>query len=79
MGHNLPKGLKLNPGYSSLGPGSCIVSAVVENSTDTNTTIPARTIVCQLGLANKIPKVIYPGDDYDNDHVPEELDETDEG
>ena len=79
MGHQLPKGLKLIPGYSPLGPGSCRVSAVVENGTDSDVTIPARTIICQLGLANRIPKLIYPGNDYDNDHDPEEMDDTDEG
>ena len=79
MGHNLPKGLKLIPGYSPLSPGSCRVSAVVENGTDSDVTIPARTIICQLGLANRIPKLIHPGDDYDNDHDPEEMDDTDEG
>ena len=79
MGHNLPKGLKLIPGYLPLSPGSCRVSAVVENGTNSDVTIPARTIVCQLGLANRIPKLIYPGDDYDNDHDPEEMDDTDEG
>ena len=75
IGHNLPKGLKLVPGYSPLGPGSCRVSTVIENSTDTD--IPARAVVYQLGLAIMIPKLIYPGDDYDNES--EELDDTDEG
>ena len=79
MGHHLPKGLKLIPGYSPLSPGSCRVSAVVENGTDSDVPIPARTIICQLGLASRIPKLIYPGDDYDNDHDPEEMDDTDEG
>ena len=79
IGHNLPKGLSLIPGYSPLGPGSCRVSALIENKTNTNITIPARTVVCQLGLANKIPKLVYPGDDCDNDQDPEGLDETDEG
>ena len=32
-----------------------------------------------MGLANKIPKLVYPGDDCDNDQDPEGLDETDEG
>ena len=77
-GHNLPKGLKLIPGYSALSLGSYRVSAVVENGTNSDVTIPARTIVCQLGLANRIPKLIYPGDDYHNDHDPEEMDDTDE-
>ena len=79
MGHKLPKGLNLIPGYSPLGPGSCRVSALIENKTNANITIPARTVVCQLGLANKIPKLVYPGDDCDNDQDPEGLDETDEG
>ena len=68
MGHQLPKGLKLIPGYSPLSPGSCRVSTVIDNSTGKNITIPARTTICQLGLANRIPKLIYPGDDCDNDH-----------
>ena len=34
MGHQLPKGLKLIPGYSPLSPDSCRVSSVVENGTD---------------------------------------------
>ena len=79
IGQQLPKGLKLIPGYSPLSPGSCRVSAVVENNTSKDITIPARTTICQLGLANRIPKLIYPGDDCDNDHDPEEVDDTDEG
>ena len=79
MGHQLRKGLKLIPGYSPLSPGSCRVSTVVENGTDKDVIIPAKTTICQLGLANRIPKLIYPGDDYDNDHDPEEIDDTDEG
>ena len=79
IGQQLPKGLKLIPGYSPLSPGSCRVSAVVENNTGKDITIPARTTICQLGLANTIPKLIYPGDGCDNDHDPEEVVDTDEG
>ena len=79
IGQQLPKGLKLISGYSPLSPGSCRVSAVVENNTGKDITIPPRTTICQLGLANRIPKLIYPGDDCDNDHDPEEVDDTDEG
>ena len=79
IGQQLPKGLKLIPGYSPLSPGSCRVSAVVENNTDKDKTIPARFTICQLGFANRIPKLIYPGDDCDNDHDPEEIVDTDEG
>ena len=53
------------------------MSTVIENSTDTDITIPARAIVCQLGLANKLQKLIYPGDDYENES--EEIDDSDEG
>ena len=79
IGQQLPKGLKLIPGYSPLSPGSCRVSAVVENSTGKDITIPAKTTICQLGLANRIPKLIYPGDDCDNDQDPEEIVDNDEG
>ena len=79
IGQQLPNGLRLIPGYSALSPGSCRVSAVVENSTGKDITIPARTTICQLGLANRIPKLIYPGDDCDNDQDPEEIVDTDEG
>ena len=79
MGHKLPMGLKLIPGYLPLGPGSCKVSAVIENSTDTDITIPARVVICQLGLANMIPKLIYPSDDYNNENEPEEFDDKYEG
>ena len=79
IGQQLPKGLKLIPGYSPLSPGSCRVSAVVENNTDKDITIPVRSTICQLGLANRNPKLIYPGDDCDNDHDPEEIVDTDEG
>ena len=71
--------MKLIPGYSPLSPGSCRVSAVVENNTGKDITIPARTTICQLGLANRIPKLIYPGDDCNNDQDPEEIVDTDEG
>ena len=73
----LPKGLKLTTGYCPLGAGSSRVSNVIENTSDTDITIPAKTIVSQLSLANMIPKLIYPGDDCDNEI--ENLNEEDEG
>ena len=30
-------------------------------------------------MLTEFQKLIYPGDDYDNDHDPEEMDDTDEG
>ena len=73
----LPKGLKLITGYSALEAGSSRVSNVIENISDKDITIPAKTIVSQLSLANMIPKLIYPGDDYDNKI--DNPDEKDEG
>ena len=73
----LPKGLKLIIGYSPLRTGSSRVPSVIENISDTDITIPAKTIVSQLSLANMIQKLIYPGDDYENEI--ENLNEKDEG
>ena len=77
MEKTLPKGLKLITSYSPLRAGSSRVSNVIENTSDRDITIPAKTIVSQLSLANMIPKLIYPGDDYDNEM--ENIDEKDEG
>ena len=46
----LPKELKLITGYSPPGAGSCRVSNVIVNISDTDITIPAKTIVSQLSL-----------------------------
>ena len=73
----LPEVLKLITGYSPLGAGSSRVSNVIENTSHRDITIPVKTIVSQLSLANMIPKLIYPGDDYDNEI--ENLSEKDEG
>ena len=73
----LPKGLKLITGYCPLEACSSRVSNVIENTSDIDITIPARTIVSQSSLANMIPKFIYPGDDHDNEI--ENLNEKDEG
>ena len=45
MGKALPKGLKLIPGYCQLGAGSSRVSAMIQNTTDTDITLPAKAIV----------------------------------
>ena len=75
----LPNGLKLTIGYCQLGAGSSRVSNVIENTSDTDITLPAKTIVSQLSIANMIPKLIYPGDDYDPDSQEIELKDKDEG
>ena len=77
IGHSLPTGLKLQAGYSQLSPGSCRVSTVIDNPSDKDITLPAQGIISQLSLANKIPKLIYPGDDHDIES--EEMDGKGEG
>ena len=58
--HPLPQGLELKNSYCDLTPGSAKVNLMIENTTSRNITIPAKTIVCQLNLANKIPKLLLP-------------------
>ena len=77
IGHSLPTGLKLQTGYSQLSPGSCRVSTVIDNLSDRDITILAKAIISQLSLANKIPKLVYPGDDHEIES--EEMDDKDEG
>ena len=56
----MPQGLDLKISYSNLTPGSAKVNLMLENTTRKNITIPARAIVCQLNLANQIPKLLLP-------------------
>ena len=58
--HPLPQGLELNNSYCDLTPGSGKLNLMIENTTRKNITIPAKAIVCQLNLANKIPKLLLP-------------------
>ena len=77
IGHSLLTGLKLQAGCSQLSPGSCRVSTVIDNLSDRDITIPAKAIISQSSLANKIPKLVYPG--YDHEIESEEMDDKDEG
>ena len=58
--HPLPQGLDLKNSYCNLTPGSAKVNLMLENTTRKNITIPAKAIVCQLNLANQIPKLLLP-------------------
>ena len=67
----LPQGLDLKNSYFGLTPGSAKVNLMIENTTNRNITIPAKAIVCQLNLANKIPKLLLPTckpEDESNEH-----------
>ena len=71
--HPLPQGLDLKNSYCNLTPGSAKVNLLLENTTRKNLTIPAKAIVCQLNLANKIPKLLLP-----TSNPEEELIDTDD-
>ena len=70
----LPHGLKTESTLSQLSPGSNRILVAMSNYSDQDITIPAKTIISQLSLGNKVPKMIYPGDDKDS-----ELLDKDEG
>ena len=86
--HPLPQGLQLKNSYCDLTPGSAKVNLMIENSTNKNIVIPARAVVCQLNLANKIPKILMltcnddkpdvdKADDFSVNHA--DLDDSDSG
>ena len=58
--HPLPLGLELKNSYCQLTPASARVNLMIENTTSRSITIPAKAIVCQLNLANRIPKLLLP-------------------
>ena len=86
--HPLPQGMKLKNSYCDLTLGSAKVNLMIENTTNKNVVIPARAVVCQLNLANKIPKILMPtcnddkpdddkADDFSVNHA--DLDDSDSG
>ena len=74
---NQPLVILYQAGYSQLSPGSYRVSTVIDNLSDKEKIIPAKAIISQLSLANKIPKLVYPGDDHEIES--EDMDDKDEG
>ena len=58
--HPLPQGLELKNSYCDLTQGSAKVNLMIESTTSRSITIPAKAIVYQLKLANKIPKLLLP-------------------
>ena len=60
-------GLKTESTLSQLSPGSNRILVAMSNYSDRDITIPAKTIISQLSLGNKVSKMIYPGDDKDSE------------
>ena len=68
----MPHGLKTESTLSQLSPGSNRILVAMSNYSDQDITIPAKTIISQLSLGNKVPKMIYPGDDKDSEFLDED-------
>ena len=63
----LRHGLKTESTLSQLSPGSDRILVAMSNYSDQDITIPAKTIISQLSLGNKVPKMICPDDDKDSE------------
>ena len=77
--HPLPQGLELKNSYCDLTPGSAKVNLLIENTTRKIITFPAKVIVCQLNLANKIPKLLLPASNPEEKVTEADLDDHDLG
>ena len=53
----LPHGLKTESTLSQLSPGSNRILVAMSNYSDQDITIPDKTIISQLSLGNKVPKM----------------------
>ena len=52
--------MQCTPTYCNLEPGSNRVTAGLRNVSAKQITIPSRTVVCQIQLANMVPKIQTP-------------------
>lgn len=61
----LPEGISLAESqYVSLDQGSSRVGILLQNNSDHAITVPAKTILCQLVVANLVPKLVAPQSDF---------------
>ena len=58
--NQLPPSVQLTPTYCNLEPGSSRVTLGLRNVLAKQITVPSRTVVCQIQLANMIPKIQTP-------------------
>ncbi len=73
---SLPKGAVAKNTYCNLLPGSSRVTVLIQNQTSKKLVIPTKTIVCQIDMANQIPRLLAPDDDEDDEE--ENTSENDE-
>ena len=53
----LPSSIQFTPSYCNLEPGSNRVTVGIRNVSARKITVPSRTIVCQIQLANMVPPI----------------------
>ena len=77
----LPSNIQCTPSYCTLEPGSNQVTVGLRNISARKITIPSKTIVCQLQLANIIPPMHTPTEQHpsevkreDDPCIPDQLD-----
>ena len=58
--NQLPPSVKCTPTYCTLEPGSNRVTVGLRNVSAKQITIPSRAVVCQVQLANMVPKIQAP-------------------
>ena len=55
--NQLPSSVQCTPTYCNLEPGSNRVTEGLRNVSAKQITVPSRTVVCQIQLANMVPKI----------------------
>ena len=60
--NQLPSSVQCTPTYCNLEPGSKRVTVGLRNVSAKQITVPTRTVVCQIQLANMVPKLLKPAE-----------------
>ena len=70
----LPKGISLAESqYVNLDHGSSRVGILLNNNTDQAITLPSKTVICQLGIANLVNKLVAPQSEYEDEEIDPDL------
>ena len=70
----LPKEISLAESqYVNLDHGSSRVGILLKNNTDQAITLPSKTVICQLGIANLVPKLVAPQSEYEDEEIDPDL------
>ena len=70
----LPKGISLAESrYVNLDHGSSRVGILLKNNTNQAITLTSKTVICQLGIANLVPKLVAPQSEYENEEIDPDL------